>query len=226
MAFTQKTLEFLAENRMRNSREWFHAHRADYQAHVMQPLAALSEALAPTAERIDSQVVTGAKVNKTLSRIYRDTRFSKDKTLYREHMWVVFMRDKHLFTDPPALVFEFWPDGYYYGCGYYHIPTRVMAALRELVLADDPAYLAAQRALDKHPEFALDGECYRRAHYPDQPEKKRAWLERRNLSVLHGSPDVTEIYGDGLAQRVADGFAAIAPVYRLMLAAAELAKRD
>ena len=225
MAFTQKTLEFLAENRMRNSRDWFHAHKAEYQAHVMQPLVQLSEALAPIMEQIDSQFVTAPKVNKTISRIYRDNRFTKDKSLYREHMWVVFMRDKHLFTEPPALVFEFWPDGYFYGCGYYCASSRVMEAMRQLVLKDDKTYHAAQRALDGQKEFQLDGELYKRPHYPDQPEKKRAWLERRGMSVLHAGADVRDIYDPNLASRLAEGFQALKPVYDFFIASAELSKR-
>jgi len=226
MAFTQKTLEFLAENRMRNSRDWFHEHKAEYQAHVMQPLVQLSEMLGPVMEQIDSQFVTAPKVNKTIARIYRDTRFSKDKSLYREHMWVVFMRDKHLFTDPPAMVFELWPDGYFYGCGYYCAPPKIMAAMRQLVLTDDKTYRAAQRALDGQTEFQMEGEFYKRPHYPDQPEKKRDWLERRYISVMHEGADVRDVYDPNLASRLTEGFRKLKPVYDFFIAAAELSKRS
>ncbi len=226
MAFTQKTLEFLAENRMRNSRDWFHAHKAEYQAHVLQPLVQLSEALTPVMEKIDAQFVTAPKVNKTISRIYRDTRFSKDKSLYREHMWVVFLRDKHLFTDPPAMVFELWPDGYFYGCGYYSAPSKVMAAMRQLILEDDKTYRAAQKAMDGQTEFQMDGEFYKRPHYPDQPAKKRDWLERRHISVLHAGADVRDVYDPDLANRLIKGFETLKPVYDFFIAAAELSKRS
>lgn len=210
---------------MRNDRDWFHAHKAEYQAYVLQPLTALSETLAPVAARIDPQVETAPKINKTISRIYRDTRFSKDKTLYREHMWVVFMRDKHLFTDAPALVFEFWPDGYLYGCGYYCTPPAVMEQMRQMVLADDKAYRAAQRAMEKQSEFSLGGTLYKKPHYPNQPEKKRAWLEHRTISAMHHSTSVCDIYDPQFAERLAQGFETVAPVYRFFMEAAERAKR-
>lgn len=56
--FRQKTLDFLAENRRQNSHQWFHDHKSEYRAYVLEPLKALVEYLAPQALAIDDQVVS------------------------------------------------------------------------------------------------------------------------------------------------------------------------
>ena len=84
--FTPKTLEFLAENRRRNSQAWFAEHKEAYHTLVFEPLCELVRALAPQALQIDDQVVSLPRVDKTICRIRRDTRFSHDKSLYRENM--------------------------------------------------------------------------------------------------------------------------------------------
>ena len=72
--FSPNTLDFLSENRFQNSREWYRAHKAEYNAFVHAPLVEMVEALAPTLEQIDSRIITEPKTDKTISRIYRDMR--------------------------------------------------------------------------------------------------------------------------------------------------------
>ena len=106
MGFTRQTLEFLSENRRQNHKMWFEAHKADYQTEVVAPLAALTRELAPELHAIDNELICIPAVGKSISRIYRDTRFSKDKSLYRDVMWCVFMRDKKLYHGLPGYFFE------------------------------------------------------------------------------------------------------------------------
>jgi uncharacterized protein (TIGR02453 family) len=111
--FTQKTLDFLSENRFMNSKEWFSEHKEEYSKYVIQPLAELAAALAPTLSAIDSQIITEPKVDKTISRIYRDVRFSKDKLLYREEMWLSVKRDKKAFPGYPEFFFVVSPPDFF-----------------------------------------------------------------------------------------------------------------
>lgn len=219
MPITRETLDFLAENRLRNSRDWFHAHRAEYLKYVIEPLSELSERLAPSVLAIDDQLITAPKVGKSISRVYRDTRFSKDKSLYRDVMWVAFVRDKNTHECPPGFVLEFSPDGWRYGCGYYYVPPRIMEAIRAQVREGTKAYRAAQKAIDSQNIFAMEGEKYKRAHFPDEPPKKREWLERRCIDLMHNSQDFDLLFSEGLSQTVAEGFALLAPVYRFLIAA-------
>lgn len=219
MPITEQTLRFLAENRMRNSREWFHANKEDYRRYVLAPLTELSERLGPAMLEIDHELVVAPKVGKSISRIYRDTRFSKDKSLYRDVMWVVFARDKSVCDCRPGFVLELSPDGWRYGCGYYCAPARVMEGIRKLVLDGSKAYRRAQQAFDSQDIFQIEGECYKRPHYPGRPERERQWLERRNLDLMYNSTDFDALFAGDLHLRLLEGFQVLAPVYEFLLAA-------
>ena len=110
MPFSKETIEFLMENRVQNSRSWFHEHHAQYERFVQRPLKEFAAALTPAMLSIDPQFIV-EPVGRTISRINRDTRFSHDKSLYREEMWCAFTRGKSETVHPPAMVFGFSPDG-------------------------------------------------------------------------------------------------------------------
>lgn len=58
MPISEKTLDFLFDNRMQDSRAWFQAHREQYQRYVLEPMTELTEQLAPAMQAIDPQLVT------------------------------------------------------------------------------------------------------------------------------------------------------------------------
>ncbi len=223
MPISKETLDFLVENRFQNSREWFHAHKKTYEKLVLAPLVELVEQLAPTMWEIDPLLVTTPKVCKTISRVYRDTRFTKDKSLYREVMWIVFTRDKKQYASPCAFVMEFSPNGFRYGCGYWQAPPEVMSALREMILKNDPVFRAAKEAYEKQSIFCLEGELYKRSRFPEQPEELRDWLDRKTIGFLHNSKDFPLLFSDRLADLLRRDFQLLKPIYELFLKAEMLA---
>ena len=222
MPFSPKTLNFLAENRMRNDREWFHAHKKEYETYVLAPFLELAEKLGPVMKEIDPLLNVHPK--KCISRVYRDTRFSKDKSLYRDVMWCSYTRDKEECTCPPGFYLELSPNGIAYGCGYYKAPAAIMQALRELVLQNDEAFLKADKVLCSQNIFQLEGELYKRPHFKGHPEEKRNWLERRNIDVNVDSADFALLYSNHLSQVLADAFQTLKPVYYFILKAEEKAR--
>ncbi len=217
--FTQKTLEFLAENRRRNSREWFHAHHGEYRAHVMEPLSALVDYLAPQALAIDEKVVALPRVDKTICRIWRDTRFSHDKSLYRENMWIIFRRFRMHEPGWPGLYFELSPEGFSYGCGFYRAVPGFMDTVREMILQEEPLAAEAQRVFAGQSRFELHGELLKRTRYGIQPPEKQNWLCRRNLSFTAESADWDLLFSPQLAETVRQGYAQLQPIYAFLLEA-------
>ena len=222
MPLSKQTLQFLAENRFRNSREWFHAHRPDYLNYVLAPMIQLAEQLAPAMQAIDPLIVTEPKVGKALSRIYRDTRYSHDKSLYREVMWLVFSRGKKELAAPPGFIFEFSPQGFRYGCGYYSAPPRTMEMIRRMALAEnDPLFRRAFQAMKKQDAFILEGDFYKRSKCPDAPEALRSWLDRKNLLWINNSSEAELLFSSSLSTVLAEGFQLLAPVYAFLCRAEE-----
>ena len=217
--FTQKTLEFLAENRRRNSREWFHEHHSEYRAFVMEPLIRLVDYLAPQALAIDEKIVALPRVDKTICRIWRDTRYSHDKSLYRENMWIIFRRFRMHEPGWPGLYFELSPEGFSYGCGFYRAVPGFMEVVREMILQGDPLAANALKAFEGQTLFELHGEQMKRPRFSDQPQNLRNWLNRRNLSVTAESADLSLLFSPSLAEQVRQGYEKLAPIYAFLLEA-------
>src|SRR5215471_11902683 len=95
-AFPKESLAFLRSLKRNNNREWFQDHKSIYETVLKQPLADLVDSLAVDFERFAPEMVSSPKVS--MYRIYRDTRFSKDKTPYKTHVAAIFPRkgfEKH-----------------------------------------------------------------------------------------------------------------------------------
>lgn len=220
--FSEKTLDFLFQNRMHNSKAWFEEHKEEYKKLVLEPLQDLVKYLTPTALSIDPQLTTESRVDKTISRIRRDTRFSHDKSLYRDTMWFIFRRGKMHGTSVPSLYFEITCDGFNYGSGFYCASTGYMDTLRRLVLQEDPYYIKAQEVLCGNSLFHLEGECYKRPHYKNASPEKQNWLERRNICATAESGDFDLLFSDRLAETLRAGFLAVAPLYAFFLHTAQV----
>lgn len=219
--FSQQTLDFLLENRVMDSKAWFLEHRGIYERTVLAPMRALVEALAPTMQAIDPTLICEPKVGRSISRIYRDTRFTRSKAIFRENMWCVFIRAKHTYFALPGFYFEVNPAGFVYGCGFYGMSTDTMESVRRLILAGDAHWQQALAAYQAQDVFLLDDARYKRSRHPDQPEELRAWLDQRNIDLSCSSGELELLFSPELGGRVASDFLRIAPIYHFLMHAEE-----
>lgn len=221
--FTRETLDFLAENRLRDSKEWFDGHRGVYKKYVAEPLAKLVELLAPALADIDAEIIAEPKT--CVSRIYRDTRFSKDKSRYRDVMWCSFDRDRKLNVGLPGFFFELSPAGFRYGMGYCEPSARSMESVRSLILNNTPEFLEAFAAYKEQDKFSLEGDFYKKSKAPEAPEEIKYWLDRKNMNFIYLSADFVELFSDKLAGEIAEGFKTLAPMYEFLMRAEEVAAK-
>ena len=86
--FTDETIQFFLDLRFHNYTEYFHAEHDRYVETVQQPFYELIDALGPEMRKIDP--LMEIRPHKCLARIHRDTRFSREKSPYRDHLWFLF----------------------------------------------------------------------------------------------------------------------------------------
>ena len=98
--FTAATSTFFAGLAANNNRNWFEAHRADYDAHVMARAKTFVAELAPALADIDARLVAEPRLNGSIRRLNRDVRFSKDKTPYTPHLHLIFWAGDHPLRSP------------------------------------------------------------------------------------------------------------------------------
>lgn len=220
--FSPETLDFLATNRFMNSREWYAEHKPEFKRYVLQPMIDLVTALTPTLERIDDLIVTEPKVDKTISRIYRDMRRAHG-AFYREEMWLTFKRDKYLFPHYPEFFFVFSPTEFFYGCGHYAATGETMTCLRQMIADDHPLFRKADKVYRGEDAFTFYGEPYKRSRFPQQSAEKREWLDRRAICLVRYGRDFGRMFSASFADEMAMDFETMRPVYQLLIAAEQAA---
>lgn len=227
MVFSEKTLDFLIENRVRDDRNWYQENKKTFQEYVLAPLQDLVEKLAPVMLGIDSQFICQPKIGRAISRIHRDTRFSKDKSIFRDHMWCTFRRNKNEYgRHLPEIFFEISPRGFSCGCGYYKTDSEALEAMRKMILNEDEVFKKAFCAVKKQDIFHIYGEMYKRSKYPDAKEDYKAWLDRKSICLFHESQDFELLFSDGLADWLAEKLKTLAPVYKFFLKAESYRIKD
>lgn len=222
MPFTEETLDFMALNRVMDSREWFHQHRSEYLRLVVEPMAELVEDMAPAMWKIDPSLIIIPKVGKSISRIWRDTRRGPGLPIYRDVMWITLLRAKY--EGYPSFWFEFSPRCLRWGCGWYQTDPAIMECIRGMILAHDPDWLAALEVFEKQRVFSLEDERYKRTRHPDAPENERSWLDQKSLCLTHEETGLDLLYSDKLSGTLTRDFGRIVPVYDFFLKAVGLAR--
>lgn len=222
--FTPDMLDFLAENHLRNSKPWFDAHKDVYKKLVTEPYYALVEAMSPHMLEIDPQFVTIP--SRAVARVRRDTRFTKNKDLYRDHIWIVFRHPKKSIGNSLCYYFEIEQDSWGYGVGYYDIPSAVREEYRQMILHHDKYYLAARHALEQTPDFHLYGDFYKRPPYLDAPESDQVWLNRKNIGASFSSQDYTALFQGTFYAIMIENLKRIAPFYQFLHVAEERVRRQ
>lgn len=134
--FSRKSVTYLSELKANNNKEWFEAHRGDYESLYVQPALDLIETLAPVAEALDPPHHAVAKVNKSLRRVNRDTRFSKDKTPYHTAIHIVFWTGDHP-NRSAGTHFVLGHDHFGFGGGHWAFEGEGLERYRAAVQEDD-----------------------------------------------------------------------------------------
>lgn len=157
-----EAIGLLAQNRFENSKAFYEAHKKEINEGVVYPMRRLVEDLRPTLEAINPDLILDPL--RCLSRVRRDTRFTNDKTLYRENLWLMFRHQKNELPTP-MFWFEFFPDGYSYGCATVSSTPAFLEAWRAGIRRDplpllDAVRKAATKGLAPGGEYY---ECYKRS---------------------------------------------------------------
>lgn len=158
--FGSETIGFLADLRANNNKEWFDANRARYEAGFVEPAKAFVVAAGEALQEF-GPIEAQPKVNGSIFRINRDTRFSKDKTPYKDHLDLWFWEGER--KSPLAAFFmRITPDEVGIGVGVHGFDKERLARFREQVV--DAGAASLKRAVEKVEAAGWDvhGDHYKR----------------------------------------------------------------
>ncbi|MBQ7221843.1 MAG: DUF2461 domain-containing protein [Bacteroidales bacterium] len=225
----QRVLNFLEKLHDNNNREWFHAHKQDYLAaqNIFNEFA--MEFLKGIRSFDDS--IGDLQLKDITYRIYRDTRFSKDKSPYKNHMGVYVCPGGKksgfggYYFQISAAREGGWEEGHMLAAGDYRADPKVVRTLREDILNGNGDFRAILNNLDKR--FILDTSIALKkvpAGFPaDSPDSE---LFRLKNFLISYSPDTKFITSSGMLDEVLAVFKTAAPFIHYINRAIEFCKED
>jgi uncharacterized protein (TIGR02453 family) len=208
-SFTPELFSFLAELRANNNREWFAANKHRYEEHVLDPALGFIEAFAPHLEKISPHFRADARPSGgSLFRIYRDTRFSKDKTPYKTNVGIHFRHERAQDVNAPGFYLHLGPGEVFAGGGIWHPPTDAATHIREAIVATPERWRRATREGAFAKRLELGGDSLKRvpswadSAHPFADDLKRkdffGWAQLSEADVV--APDFVREYAQiGLA---------------------------
>ena len=173
--FSQEALDFLNDIRFNNNQTFYEANKARYERYVKQPMRELSDELAPVVQLIDPKLDT--RPGRTMSRIRRDTRYTKDKSPFRDHAWLGWRYPGEGRGEGFHMYWGFGPDWLGWGCGCYYTDKPLMDALRLHIRRESDDVRRCLKALDGR--FEPYGEDYKKLAVPDDVPEDLAEIVRK-----------------------------------------------
>ena len=144
--FTNELFSFLTELDANNDREWFNDNKNRYIEHAREPMLNFIEALGKPLLNISEHYVADPKVNGgSMFRIYRDTRFSKDKTPYKTHISIQLRHEAGKDAHAPGFYLQLKPGGCMVGGGIYRGDNAALGKIRDQIVNKTDQWLALQR---------------------------------------------------------------------------------
>jgi uncharacterized protein (TIGR02453 family) len=153
---TPELFRFLKELRAHNERAWFEANKARYLTRVRDPILGFVAAVGPKLMAISPHVVADPRPSGgSLLRIYRDTRFSRDKTPYKTNVGLRFGHGAGKDIHGPGYYLHLAPGEVFMAAGMWRPDADALRAIREAIVADPKGWRRAKRSPLRHGEASL-----------------------------------------------------------------------
>src|SRR5688500_10269008 len=224
--FRPEAIDFLAELAQNNDRAWYQPRKSDYERLLKEPMDAL---VATLADRFQERgLPLGADPKRSVSRIYRDTRFAKDKSPYKPNIYARFpwvgRGSDHDTSDEgshgPSAYFSVMPGQSHAGGGMWMPEKPRLDAFRVAILdepdrvraaLEDPAFLAEFGPVHSH-------DSLKRVPPGFPPDHPMAELFRYKDVIFGRNLSDHEVHSPELPDILTDAYAAAVPVFRFLSA--------
>jgi uncharacterized protein (TIGR02453 family) len=218
--FTPELFKFLTELRAHNEREWFERNKVRYESAVRDPFLRLIAALGPPLRKINPPIVVDpSPVGGSMMRIYRDIRFSRDKSPYKTAVAAHFRYVGGKEEATPAYYLHFEPGHSMIGSGMWRPPAEALKGIRDAIVADSKRWERISKDADFRSSCGMAGESLKRppaGYDPNHPLIDD--LKRKDFTTSAALTD-RQVYASDLLDTIVTSFRATAPFVEFLSAA-------
>lgn len=203
-------------NKFNDSKDFYESVKEDIKRMSIVPMRQLASDMSDELFRIDPKM--NLIPTKMVSRIRRDTRFSKNKEMYRANVWCMFMRDKHQWNNFPCMWFEIFPDSYSFGIAMFRFDARGLEAFREKLAVESVRFKKALAsaeitgAIPTIETFKKDKPGIERV-----PDELRCYYNAKDFGFIFHSTDMSVVIDGSVKQELIYAVRAFEPLYKFMI---------
>jgi uncharacterized protein (TIGR02453 family) len=221
--FPKETLQFLKTLKRNNDREWFQKNKARYESAFLDPSLAFIEAIEKPLQKISPCFQAVAKKQGgSLMRIYKDTRFAKDKTPYKTNIGIHFRHEAGCSVHTPGFYLHVEPGDCFIGAGIWMPDKQPLLQIRRAISETPNGWKKARDAKSFRSTFELSGDSLKRP--PAGFEKEDPMIDDLRRKDFIGVCNLKEddIIDPKFLQEVTKKFRAATPMMRFLCSSLEL----
>jgi uncharacterized protein (TIGR02453 family) len=200
-------MRFLRDLDANNNRAFFEANKDRYEEQVRGPALDFIRAIAPHIEKLSPHLVASdKKVGGSLMRIYRDVRFSKDKTPYKTNVGIQFRHEEGKDVHAPGLYLHIDPKEIFLGAGMWRPDSDALKGVRASILENGAAWKRVRDNKAFRSVWNFEGDSLKRAPrgYDEDHPLIEDLKRKDHIAVVRlGKGDVTQ---PDFVKQVADHF--------------------
>lgn len=218
--FEKKTIKFLRELHANNNREWFKANKTRYDEDVLDVALHFIQSMQdPLAEFAPHFTAVPTRMGGSLMRVYRDTRFSKNKLPYKTNIGIQFRHERAKDVHSPGYYVHIDPDEVFIGVGMWRPDSDPLRQIRERIAARSGEWSRAigEKAFER--QFSLGGESLQRP--PRGFDKEHPLIDdiKRKSFIAIRSMTVDDCLKPGFQRSVERSFKKATPYMEFLCAA-------
>lgn len=218
--FPKECVTFYTELQKNNTREWFTEHKGDFEKFVMAPACDFVGEMGNALKTLSPGIVADPRVNKSIFRPYRDTRFSKDKTPYKTHLGIFFWEGSLAKMDCPGFYFHLEPPIVMLGVGNHCFSKQLLELYRESVV--DPklgkALAKAVKQVQSKGAYEIGEKQYKKVPRGyDKNHENAELLLMGGLTAAYSTPLPDALYSSDFIGYALEKFRDMAPIHTWLL---------
>ena len=171
--FGPELMTFLRQLKRNNNREWFNSNKKRFEQEVRDPLARFVVDFGPKLKKISPYFLADPrKSGGSIFRIYRDTRFSTDKSPYKTWAAVQFRHEAGKDVHTPGFYLHLEPGNVFAGVGIWHPDSTALGKIRDSIVSNRAEWKRIVSGKTFRANYELTGESLKRApkgYDPDHP---------------------------------------------------------
>ncbi|MGH7909802.1 MAG: DUF2461 domain-containing protein, partial [Thermodesulfobacteriota bacterium] len=184
--FTPDLFTFLKDLKAHNDRPWFESNKPRYEANVKEPMLRFITDLGPRLKKISPHLTADPRPSGgSMFRIYRDIRFSRDKTPYKTNVGAYFHHARAKDVHAPGMYLHLAPRRSFGGGGLWEPDAESLKSVRDRIVARPKEWKAAKR-----PGLDVEGDTLKRV--PAGYDPAHTFAEDFKLKSFYISNEFTE----------------------------------